>query len=150
MIEVIAFKEWHLNHIQPRTGVYDNDPTLFERVKDLANHLTWTIVDLDYMGNINEYICCGGFLMYWPGVMEGWMITSDKLPRFGKEVTVRVIRKIEEVEKMFSLRRLQMTVRADFEIGQNWAAKLGFKREGILKKFGPEGCDYIMYARVKE
>jgi hypothetical protein len=46
------------------------------------------------------------------------------------------------------LRRVEITVKHDFEQGKKWAESLGFEQEGLLRKYGPNGEDYFMYARV--
>jgi hypothetical protein len=37
----------------------------------------------------------------------------------------------------------------DWEHHMERAEFLGFKKEGIMKKFGPEGADYIVMGKVK-
>ena len=33
-------------------------------------------------------------------------------------------------------------------VGEAYAQWLGFEKEGIMRKYGPDGTDYIRYARV--
>mgnify|MGYP003671506105 CR=1 FL=1 len=47
-----------------------------------------------------------------------------------------------------NLRRLQIVVDVNREKAVQWADFLGFKREGVMKRYGPEGHDYYMYARI--
>jgi hypothetical protein len=44
--------------------------------------------------------------------------------------------------------RLQITVHSANFLALKWAKVLYFKEEGVLKKFGPDGNDFIMMART--
>ena len=46
--------------------------------------------------------------------------------------------------------RLQAKVDAEFLIGRKFVERLGFEKEGVLRKFGPTKHDYIMYGLIKE
>lgn len=43
--------------------------------------------------------------------------------------------------------RIEMTVRQDFKMGHRWAAMLGFEREALMKRYGPEREDHMLYVR---
>lgn len=57
--------------------------------------------------------------------------------------------RIEHYEKTHGVHRTQTMIRTGFPFLVKWIELLGFEREGILRKFGPEGDDYFMYARLK-
>jgi len=46
-------------------------------------------------------------------------------------------------------RRVDMMVRAEFAPGHRWAARLGFKREAVLRHWAPDGGDMVVHARIK-
>lgn len=46
-------------------------------------------------------------------------------------------------------RRIEATVRYEFVAGRRWAECLGFQREGLMRRFGEDGADYWLYARVR-
>jgi RimJ/RimL family protein N-acetyltransferase len=54
------------------------------------------------------------------------------------------------LEEKFNLRRIQFTVRVDYNIGLRWAWALGFQQEGILRGYGPDGTDYAIFGRVRK
>jgi hypothetical protein len=47
-----------------------------------------------------------------------------------------------------NIKRLQTSVKADFWHGQKFAKWMGFETEGLMKNYGPDGSDYIRYARI--
>lgn len=47
------------------------------------------------------------------------------------------------------IRRVQTTIRCGYPFLEHWILLLGFTCEGRMRKFGPEGDDYYLYARVK-
>ena len=55
---------------------------------------------------------------------------------------------IKTITEEDELHRLQATVRDDFDVAKRFIEFLGFKREGLLKNFGPDRCDHIMYSRT--
>jgi hypothetical protein len=62
-------------------------------------------------------------------------------------LTRRIRKAMDDAE---GVRRFQMSVRADFGPGIRWAKLLGFEPEGVLSKYGPDGADHILYAKVYE
>jgi hypothetical protein len=58
-------------------------------------------------------------------------------------------RRIQWHETNLNIRRTQVTIRAGYPFLIKWIELLGFQREGLMRKFGPEGDDYYLYARVK-
>lgn len=46
------------------------------------------------------------------------------------------------------LHRLQAYIRSTEPAYIRWAESFGFVKEGVLRKYGPEGVDYLMMAKV--
>ncbi len=47
------------------------------------------------------------------------------------------------------LPRLEMDVLVGFKEGERWAQMLGFKLEGLMHGYNPDGADSYLYARIK-
>lgn len=92
-------------------------------------------------------IACAGMTHFTPGRAMGWALIS-------KHATKRDFVGITHATRAFldrqKVRRIETTVRADFTAGHYWAKKLGFDHEGTMRKFGEDGMDYDIYARVKK
>ena len=94
-------------------------------------------------------VLSAGVWQLWPGVGEAWLLPSARLlarPR-GPVRTVR--RFLDEIAEREGYTRVQATTHADFERGERFLKWLGFEREGVLRKFGPDGSDHKIYSRVK-
>ena len=52
------------------------------------------------------------------------------------------------VAKEHNIERVQSAIRKDFKEGQRFAEWLGLENEGLMKKFGFDGTDQYMYARI--
>lgn len=93
-------------------------------------------------------VVSGGIFPVWDGLGEAWLIPSDQVANY-KIKMIRTLRQhIDLITEEDGLRRLQATVRDDFDIAKKFIEFLGFKREGLMKNYGPDGTDHIMYART--
>jgi RimJ/RimL family protein N-acetyltransferase len=84
----------------------------------------------------------------WPGTAEAWMITSIEFPNISVTVTRAAIRYFDKISTIHNLKRLQITVDMENELAMRWAKMLKFTPEGVLRKYGPGGFDYTMFARI--
>ena len=46
-------------------------------------------------------------------------------------------------------RGLRVLALEQFEPGHRWATMLGFEREGLMRAFGQDGSDMVMYSRIQ-
>jgi hypothetical protein len=85
----------------------------------------------------------------WPGVGEAWFIASSKIHenvrpfiRFAKTDIM------EKVTTENNLWRVQGVCKEDWPAARRFARLMGFKEEGLMRKYGPEQADYIRIAKV--
>jgi RimJ/RimL family protein N-acetyltransferase len=55
---------------------------------------------------------------------------------------------IEQGARFLAAHRIQLTVLASNKVANNWASVLQFKYEGLMKQFGHDKQDYVMYAKI--
>jgi hypothetical protein len=91
--------------------------------------------------------CCFGVNELWPGVGEGWMLTTDHVNTAPVSLTRGAYRYFNLIATELVLHRLQLTVNMDNDLAIRWADALQFAPEGLLRNYGPDGADYRMYAR---
>jgi len=61
----------------------------------------------------------------------------------------KIIKKdFAKIAKKHNLKRVQTAVRKDFIEGQKFAEWLGLEKEGLMRKWGFDGSDQYMYARL--
>jgi len=88
-----------------------------------------------------------GWTRLWDGVVHAYASLSCDCGHSMIPLTRRIRKAMDDAE---GVRRFQMSVRADFGPGIRWAKLLGFEPEGVLSKYGPDGADHILYAKVYE
>ena len=95
-----------------------------------------------------EIIAIGGVTMIWDKVGSGWVMTSDLMVKY-KVWTHRAIKEILDLAIVkHNLHRIESIILEDHIVSQAWAERLGFEREGLLRKYDTEKNDYYLYARV--
>lgn len=93
-------------------------------------------------------VACGGLEILWEGMAEGWCLFADDLDGNALSISRKVLEIMQEWIKEHKLVRIQAPMRADFKMGLRFAEWLGFKKEGVLQKYHPDGSDAIMYALI--
>lgn len=118
-----------------------------------------TLIEMSHLGRSKESLCLAfanqgliygiaGSYRSWAGSAQAWAIFSpavDKYPVALKKVCTSLI---NHAVKEQHLVRLSLTVRSDYEKGNNFAKCLGFELEGHMKKYLPDGRDAHLYARI--
>jgi len=94
-------------------------------------------------------VACAGVSMFWEGVGQMWMRVGDLAARYPHALAKRSMSFVRMAESTLELRRLQAVVMAENEVARRFICWLGFQAEGLLRGYGPEGGDYIMFARVR-
>jgi RimJ/RimL family protein N-acetyltransferase len=146
MIEVIPFHVKHLTELTNRKDIFKNDPELDERVRMVSGHplcFSWT---LTREGKILGIV--GGHQI-WKGVVEIWSLLSEDVLTIPIAFHKAISRILDFHEENIPVHRYQATVQADFTQGQRWMEVLGFKYEGLLKKYGVNQEDYVLFARIR-
>jgi len=97
----------------------------------------------------NEQIAaCWGFAQILPGVYEAWCLGSQLFNKYPVATTRTAKFVIKYGAKYLAAHRIQVTVLASNKVANNWASVLQFKYEGLLKQFGHDKQDYVMYAKI--
>lgn len=98
-------------------------------------------------GLVHDDVCvaCGGVWEIEPhrGIM--WALISDGLGISFYYIHTAVL----DYLKHTHLARVEMAVRSDNKVDMRWAKMLGFKLEGFMEKYFPDGSDAFLLARVK-
>ena len=95
-----------------------------------------------------DVVAAAGVCPIWEGAGQMWMRTGV-LARNHPYALARAARRfVDAARESLGLRRLQATVKADNAVAVRFIQWLGFAPEGLLRAYGPEGADYVMYARL--
>jgi len=88
-------------------------------------------------------VCASGIVPTWRGSNVAWALLSAMSMRTMVELTHAVKTWLGDYDG-----RLETWVDARHPGHVRWAEKLGFEREGLMRKFLPDGGDAFLYARV--
>jgi len=101
----------------------------------------------------DKIVGVGGAIVLWDGVGEFWLMLTADCKRegvFGIMAFQAIKDKVDDIIEKHKLRRAQCTVRVDFPKARKMVEAIGFKLEGLMKKYCPDGCDVWLYARITE
>ena len=93
-------------------------------------------------------IVAGGIIVLWQGVAEGWVMANQNIFEIKLLACKEIKNRTDELCKKNKIKRLQTTVKYDFNSGIRFASWLGLKPEGIMRKYGPDGSDYYRMAKI--
>lgn len=88
-----------------------------------------------------------GITPLWDGVAEVWAVFDDRYIRDHGVMLVRSTKQfLDDLSEKYH--RLQCFVFANNERLKKFVETFGFEQEGLMKKYGPTGDDFYLYARV--
>jgi RimJ/RimL family protein N-acetyltransferase len=96
-----------------------------------------------------EFLGCAGYAMPWPGVAEVWLWAMPEVKKIPVSLTKLLLRALKHIEKERRVHRISAEVRVGNTRAQRWVSIMGFVYEGTMKKRGPDGSDFMLYARVR-
>jgi len=139
MLKVRQFKksdvyDIHLDYdftTESRDGLCDHD-----------NIVAYTMVDGE------EVLAVGGAHIMWFGVGELWVLVSPEAKRRAAPFARYTKGVVDSILQEHSLRRMQASIHVDDEPAIRFAEWLGLEHEGVMRKYGVQGEDYIRMAKV--
>ncbi|CAB4166606.1 hypothetical protein UFOVP847_40 [uncultured Caudovirales phage] len=145
---ITKFQPQHLNRLdlrEPERSEVRDDPLILDRIAQTADPLaSWTGM---FHG---KPVVCFGIRTVSPGVGEAWLLPGVDIDRHAISVC-RGSRKIYQHfldERVF--RRIHVVVDPANDTAFRFAKWNGFDVEGIMRKFGANGSDHLLMARISE
>ena len=106
-------------------------------------------VGMSFTGLVNNRpIAAGGVFHLWDGVAEGWVLATKDIYKYPIFCAKHIKQRTEIILKANKIKRLQTSVKADCDVALRFAKWLGLKEEGLMKRYGPDGSDFIRFARI--
>lgn len=91
-----------------------------------------------------------GLMPQWPGLAIAWSLLSDKIGAGDMVwITKRVVAFLDAIQAGPGYRRIQMATATGFPAASRWARILGFEQESVLRAYGHDGRDFLMYVRIR-
>ena len=145
-IEIVPFTKEHAKQIL-ELGM--NDVALELKPEHRKYVVDIEDVGMSFTGLLNNNpIAAGGICYLWDGVAEGWVLASRDIFKYPIFCAKTIKRRTDLLAKNNKLKRIQTAVKADSDTAIRFAEWLGFKREGLMKNYGPDGADHYLYAKV--
>lgn len=144
MIKTKKFLVEHLDQIQPR-AVYNSFPWIKEQYTKLSSS---PLVIMYTIFNENTPIAIVGCNHVWDGFYQAWGVLSESVTKVPISFTKEVKRLVDIHFKELKLHRMTMEVRADFCAGLRWPRAFGFSSEGVMRQWGPDKSDYVLFSRI--
>lgn len=137
MIEIKTATPLDFDSIEPHPKIAESDKAALARCRNLPA----------YVASYNdEVLGVFGFTSIWDGVVEAWSITTPAVVKYPKAYYT-VMKEILNAG-IKDVHRIQVTVSCDFTESVRCMERLGFIKEGELKKYGPSKKDFYMFGRI--
>ena len=79
---------------------------------------------------------------------ELWIMLDECSKKYIKEIYHYAFRYLDDVQRYFE--RIQAITATGWSAAVHFLERLGFEKEGLMKKFGPDGDDYFLYGRIRQ
>lgn len=96
-----------------------------------------------------EPIACAGIALQEWSRGEAWALFSEKFYQHKLFIYKLIKKALPAAFHECKLRRIQAIIDTDYPENKKWIEKLGFEYEGRMKQWGPNGQDFLIYARLK-
>ena len=93
----------------------------------------------------DKIVAIMGIYKLWSGVYESWVLPSQYITDYSFKYLRIVKQYIDSIKKTYYMHRLQ-TFSVNDLLHDRWMGFLGFKKEGILTSYTPDGTDYAMWS----
>lgn len=93
-------------------------------------------------------VCCAGLALQEWHKAEAWALFSSEFKKHKLFIYRFVKAGLDASFHENKLVRVQATIDPQYPENVKWIEKLGFEYEGRLRRFGSEGQDMLMYARL--
>jgi len=98
----------------------------------------------------DEIILCGGVMLIGWQRGEAWTLFAKNFRKYPISCFKACKWVIAEAIREHKLRRVQAVIEPCIDRAREFIERLGFTQEGTLRRFGPEGEDFAMYAKIVE
>lgn len=118
-----------------------------EGVLDYAGMLIDSKKALTLESESGTLLAIFGYTEIWKGVADVWAIVSKNI--YGDFYSIRELKRFVHTEMVLkNLHRANLYANLKDSSSVRFAEFLGFIREGLLKKYGPDKADYAVCGKV--
>lgn len=125
-------------------------PGDYAHVAQAAGWPVWSIAQPEHAFTAEHEgvpIACAGLVLHWRGLASAWALFADEARRHSLPLHRAVLRGLDTLTRQHGLRRVEATTREDYVTGQAWLERLGFRLEGRMPHYGPDGETHLRYVK---
>lgn len=151
-MRIVPFKEEHIDALVAGLRPIDAEvaerrggiPALVDRLKTMMGYACM-FTFLTSGGNVAAVFC---ITSKWTGVADIWAYTTNHVEanRIGFYRASR--RGVDNIAESLNLHRVEAVVWDGYERSAKWLEHIGFKREAVLEKYGPDKESAIIMGKV--
>jgi hypothetical protein len=140
--KIVDFEPHHIDKISYRSA----DSTFVQANKEqLVSRLP---KGMSFSGTYDDQVfAMFGLVPYWKGCYECWLIPATDLDIHKMKMHRTSLRFFEYTAKVLRAKRYQCYVFSANLRAVRWIEMMLFKKEGLMKNFGPNQEDFFLYAR---
>ena len=97
----------------------------------------------------DDLAACAGVMIPWAGMGEAWAILTPLGRQHPMAVHRAIIRFLRSIIEHESLTRVQADAVAEFHVARRWLLRLGFRKESFMRRYGPDGRDFVRYVWLR-
>ncbi len=147
-IEIVPFKSWHVGMMNLREWdkkFLASAPDLGDISSNYFQRNSYSFTGISPEGIIGA----GGLARIFKTNYEAWVYTTPLFEKYGLQVALIARRLLNDFFKNTKVLRVQAPIDSNHLDARRFAEVMGLYREATLRRYGPEGQDFYMYARCK-
>jgi len=145
MFEIGTFNAEDLDQIDPHPIYAGSEKLLKSQARAIQELPNSYALSLYLDGKVEA---CLGMMVLWEGNADVWTFASKKCKDHPIAFHKAVARILDAYQNGLGAKRVSAGTPSSFTEGCRWLESLGFNREGKMLKYGPDGSDWWLYARV--
>jgi hypothetical protein len=123
------------------------DPSLLPSIAQAYSKSTIAYSGVNALGKV---FGCAGIITATPGVGFCWaLFDADLVHSVPPSWIYRVVKRGIDEAFRSGFHRLQADCSSDNPLFEHFITNIGFKREGIMRKYGPDKKDHILFSIVE-
>jgi hypothetical protein len=138
-VDIVPFEPWHLDWLGETTArAWLGKSIEYGEALQRGGPAYSAFVE-------DAVIACAGVVLQWEGRAVAWSLLSLSMPT----ALTAVFKHTKRFLNQYAARRVECTVDPRSAQAKNWATHLGFRYEGLMRAYTPQGDDMELWARVK-
>lgn len=101
-----------------------------------------------YDDKTEKVFACVSFCIHRPHFAGLNMLCDNAFVAKKKEFIFVLREGVKYFMNELGLKRVQTSIRADFPGAEKWIRLIGFEKEALMKKYGPEQEDHFLFSKV--